>query len=63
MSGVVEVPAYFSGFAYGPVGATNGYGVGAELGVICISEMVLWLPCAEWVEQRTFRDRERMSVP
>lgn len=62
MSGVEEVPAYLDGLAYDPVGATNGYGAGAEPGVICVMEMVLRLPRAEWVEQRTFGDRERMSV-
>lgn len=30
--------------------------------VICMIARVLWLPCAEWVEQRTFGDWEGMCV-
>lgn len=60
---MVEVPAYLNGFAYDPAGATIGYGAGGELVVTCVMEMELRLPCAEWVEQRTFGDRETKSVP
>lgn len=35
---------------------------GSSTCVICMIARVLWLPCTEWVEQRTFGDWEGMCV-
>lgn len=62
MNQVGEVLACFHKSADDPVAATDRYRVGAELEVIRIMTKVLWLPCADWVEQRTFGDWEIMFV-
>lgn len=62
MNQVGEVLARLHKSADDPVAATDGYRVGAELGIIPIIAKVLWLPCAGWVEQRTFGDWEIMFV-